>query len=47
MSKEEILQEMVAIYQKYFKVVEQLGAISMSPQDKTRLEELEAQLQTL
>lgn len=47
MNKEEILLEMVAIYQKYFKVVEQLGSISMSPQDKTRLEELEKQLQAL
>jgi len=47
MSKEEILQEMVTIYQKYFKVVEQLGSISMSPQDKARLEELESQLQSL
>ena len=47
MSREQILQEMVAIYQKYFKVVEQLGTISMSPPDKTRLEELEKQLQNL
>ena len=47
MSKEEILQEMVAIYQKYFKVVEELGAISMSPQDKARLEFLEKELKGL
>ena len=44
MSEEEILQEMVTIYQKYFKVIEELGAISMSPQDKKRLEFLEKEL---
>ena len=47
MSKEEILREMVAIYQKYFKVVEELGAITMSPHDKERLELLEKELKTL
>ena len=44
MSKEEILREMVTIYQKYFKVVEQLGTISMSAQDKERLEFLKEEL---
>ncbi|MDD2730936.1 MAG: hypothetical protein PHW33_02305 [Candidatus Portnoybacteria bacterium] len=44
MTREEILIEMVAIYKKYFKVVEQLGTLSMSPQDKQRLQELETQL---
>ena len=43
-NREEILQEMVGIYQKYFKVIEQLGTLSMSPQDKTRLEFLEKEL---
>ena len=47
MKKEEILQEMVEIYQKYFKVVEELGAITMSPHDKERLEILERELKTL
>jgi len=45
MSKEEILREMVVIYQKYFKVVEELGTITMSPQDKERLEFLEKALE--
>lgn len=44
MNKEEILREMVTIYQKYFKVIEELGAITMSPQDKERLEFLEKEL---
>lgn len=44
MSKEEILQEMVTIYQKYFKVVEELGTITMSPQDAERLEYLQKEL---
>jgi hypothetical protein len=44
MSREEILVEMVAIYKKYFKVVEQMGTLTMSPQDKQRLQELETQL---
>jgi len=44
MNKEEILQEIVAIYQKYFRVVEQLGSITMSPQDKSRLDFLEKEL---
>ena len=44
MSKEEILQEIVVIYRKYFRVVEQLGSITMSPQDKSRLEFLEKEL---
>jgi len=42
--EEEILREMVAIYQKYFVVIEQVGSITMSPQDKTRLEELKGLL---
>jgi len=44
MSKEEVLAEMVAIYKKYFKVVETMGTLTMSPQDKERLTELEKQL---
>jgi len=44
MTREEILIEMVAIYKKYFNVVEQLGTLRMSPQDKQRLQELETQL---
>lgn len=44
MTNEEILREMVAIYQKYFRVVEQLGSITMSPQDSARLAELQANL---
>ena len=44
MSREEVLLEMVVIYKKYFRVVEQLGSITMSPQDKSRLEELEKEL---
>jgi len=47
MSKEEILQEMVSIYKKYFKIIEQIGTLEMSPIDKQRLEELEGQLQKL
>jgi len=47
MSKEEILQEMVSIYKKYFKIIEQIGTLEMSPADKQRLEELEEQLQKL
>ena len=47
MSKEEILQEMVSIYKKYFKIIEQIGTLEMSPTDKQRLEELEGQLQKL
>jgi len=41
MNKEEILLEMVIIYKKYFSIVEQLGAITMSPYAKERLEFLE------
>jgi hypothetical protein len=44
MNKEEILMEMVKIYQKYFKVVETMGTLTMSPKDKERLSFLEAQL---
>ncbi len=44
MTREEILAEMVAIYKKYFKVVEQMGTLTMSPQDRKRLQELETQL---
>jgi hypothetical protein len=44
MTKEEVLTEMVAIYKKYFKVVETMGTLTMSPQDKERLTELEKQL---
>lgn len=44
MTKEEVLAEMVAIYKKYFKVVETMGTLTMSPQDKARLTELENQL---
>ena len=44
MTKEEILEEMVAIYEKYFKVVEQIGSITISPQDKERLAELKGLL---
>ena len=44
MSKEEILAEMVAIYKKYFKVVEKMGTLTMSPQDSERLNFLEKQL---
>jgi septum formation topological specificity factor MinE len=44
MTKEEILLEMVAIYKKYFKVVETMGTLTMSPQDKQRLAELELKL---
>ena len=44
MNKEQILLEMVAIYKKYFKVIEELGSITMSPQDKSRLEFLEKEL---
>ncbi len=44
MSKEEVLAEMVAIYKKYFKVVETMGTLTMSPQDRQRLQELETQL---
>ena len=44
MSKAEILAEMVAIYKKYFKVVETMGTLTMSPQDRERLTELEKQL---
>jgi hypothetical protein len=44
MTREEILTEMVAIYKKYFRVVEQMGTLSMSPQDRQRLQELETQL---
>jgi hypothetical protein len=44
MTREEILIEMVAIYKKYFNVVEQLDTLRMSPQDKQRLQELETQL---
>lgn len=46
-NKEDILQEMVLIYKKYFIVVEQMGIINMSPKDKTRLQELEKALQSL
>ncbi len=41
MEKAEILAEMVAIYKKYFIVVEEIGAISMSDVDKARLNELD------
>jgi len=44
MAKEEILSEMVRIYKKYFKVIESIGTISMSTQDKERLSYLEAEL---
>lgn len=44
MTREEILQEMVAIYKKYFKVVETMGTLTMSPKDKERLAELEKSL---
>lgn len=47
MTKEEVLQEMVSIYKKYFKIIEQIGTLEMSPADKQRLEELEGQLQKL
>ena len=47
MNKETILQEMVTIYQKYFKVVEQIGSITMSPQDRDRLEELGKELDNM
>lgn len=45
MTREEILQEILTIYKKYFKVVEELGTLTMSPQDKERLEELEKELE--
>ena len=44
MEKEIILLEMVAIYKKYFKVVEQMGTLVMSPQDRERLAILEQSL---
>ena len=47
MREKEILQEMVVIYKKYFEVIEQLGAITMSPQDKDRLEFLDKELKGL
>lgn len=47
MSKEEILTEMVGIYKKYFKAVEAMGTISMSPVDEERLKELEQELEKL
>jgi len=47
MTKEEILQEMVSIYKKYFRIIEQIGTLEMSPADKQRLEELEEQLRAM
>jgi len=45
MKREEILQEMVAIYEKYFSIIEELGTLKMSPQDKERLSELKSKLE--
>jgi len=42
-----VLEEILSIYKKYFSVVEQMGTISMSPKDKQRLEELEAEYNKL
>ena len=47
MRQVEILKEIVAIYKKYFDVVVKMGTITMSPDDKTRLATLEAELAEL
>jgi len=44
MSEVQILEEMLGIYRKYFKAVEMMGTITMSPKDKQRLDELERSL---
>lgn len=45
MTEVEILREMVGIYRKYFKVIETLGTLKMSPKDADRLKELKAELE--
>lgn len=45
--KVEILIEMLGIYKKYLNACEAIGTISMSPADKTRLKELESELEKL
>jgi len=47
MNKVEILEEMLSIYEKYFKAVLEMGTIQMSPKDKQRLEELRIELESL
>lgn len=42
-----VLEEIIAIYKKYFSVVEEMGTISMSPKDKQRLQELETEYKKL
>ena len=42
-----ILEEIISIYKKYWKVVNEMGTISMSPKDEQRLKELEKELESI
>jgi septum formation topological specificity factor MinE len=47
MNEIEILEEIVKIQRKYLTVVESMGTITMSPQDKNRITFLEAELKKI
>lgn len=47
MSEVEILEEITKIQSKYLKAVESMGVLTMSPQDRKRLAELEVELKKI
>lgn len=47
MNEVEILEEIIKIQRKYLSVVESMGAITMSPQDKQRITFLETELKKI
>jgi len=47
MNEVEILEEMLSIYKRYFEVVQEMGAITMSEDDSKRLAELETKLEAI
>ena len=44
MTRAEVLEEMVKIYEKYWAVVKQLGMLQMAEEDEQRLNELRQKL---